>query len=224
MSTLERRVMACPSCGAALPPDAAGRAATCPFCGVTTEPALPPPAPVVQQVIREVVYVQGAPGTLHPEQQVTSTSRECPRCRAPMFETSVHGVALDGCGTCGGIWLDNAGTRAVMQHADPQLLDLADRAEKHATATPDRAPADLPCAQCKQPMQRIAVGETTLVLDVCVAHGTWFDAHELQVFSRAYTLPAAGKFWLRDPAQADAKARDDLVGLLGEMLDRTFDG
>jgi Zn-finger nucleic acid-binding protein len=230
MSTQDRRVVACPSCGAALPPEAAGRAARCPFCGVTTEPAAPA-VTVVKEVIREVVYVQGTPPAAPQPSppQATATSRACPRCRVPLFETSVHGVALDGCGTCGGIWLDNDGTRAVMQRADPELLGMAERAEKHAKATPDRGPA-VPCPQCAQPMKRIAVSGTTLMLDICVAHGTWFDAHELQVFSRAYTLPAAGTFWRTDPAQADGAretldeaVQQTLLGFLGGMVDRSFE-
>ncbi len=30
----------------------------------------------------------------------------CPRCNSELIETVKHGVVIDHCSTCGGIWLD----------------------------------------------------------------------------------------------------------------------
>ena len=59
---------------------------------------------------------------------------------------------LDGCGVCGGIWIDNASTRELMQHAVPEVVVLADRAEHHATERADLRP-EVRCPVCRSALR-----------------------------------------------------------------------
>ena len=158
----------CPKCGAPLTP--ASGTATCGFCGtsIVIEPE-PAPAPAAK------APADGA------------TALRCPRCTVALFEARVGDFVLDGCGVCGGIWVDNEGTRALITHAVPKAIDLADRAEHHATAHVDVRP-EVPCPQCRATMQRVREPRSGVDLDLCKAHGTWFDAHELQRVSSAYAF------------------------------------
>ena len=115
----------------------------------------------------------------------------CPRCRMPLFEGFTHGIMMLGCGQCGGVWLDNEASQEVVRRIDRDVTELAERVASHAKVVADARPDKLPCPSCSRPMTRLRVPGTTIDLDVCAPHGTWFDAHELKVVALAYApLPA----------------------------------
>jgi Zn-finger nucleic acid-binding protein len=165
------RALECPKCGAPIPPTSG--TATCGFCGtaVVIEPEAPPAA---------------APAGRAPAGD-GATKLPCPRCDVALFETRVGDFLLDGCGVCGGIWIDNACSRALTKHPVPKVVAMADRAERHATEQVDVLP-EVVCPQCGATMQRVREPRSGVDLDVCKAHGTWFDARELQRVSRAYSF------------------------------------
>jgi Zn-finger nucleic acid-binding protein len=178
VSLMPLEAILCPQCGAPLPEQAARGPMTCPFCATAVRPAAPR---VVERVI-ERVFVQPA---AEPLQGPPCT---CPRCRSPLFPARAGDVVLHGCGSCGGIWLDNDGSRAVLARADPHVLDMVTRASTNASAAPDRRPMDLPCAQCGDGMQRVRAPRGQVELDACARHGTWFDKDELAIVSRGAEL------------------------------------
>jgi Zn-finger nucleic acid-binding protein len=108
----------------------------------------------------------------------TPSSGICPRCDRPLFEADAQGVVLLGCGMCGGIWLDNTSAQRVVTTLDTQVVELANRASAHASATPERLPAGR-CAVCQCIMGRTRVTRLLVEVDVCPEHGTWFDRGEL---------------------------------------------
>ncbi|HEY5240764.1 MAG TPA: zf-TFIIB domain-containing protein [Polyangiaceae bacterium] len=167
MSTVARAIE-CPKCGAPLTPE--GGIATCTFCGTS------------------VVIEKEPPVALAPTARtdVGATKLACPRCAVGLFETRVGDFVLDGCGVCGGIWIDNECTRALILDAVPKVVALADRAEQHATERADVQP-DVPCPVCRSTLRRVREPRSSVDLDICNAHGTWFDAHEIQRVSRAYS-------------------------------------
>jgi Zn-finger nucleic acid-binding protein len=120
----------------------------------------------------------------------------CPRCRVPLFDGRARtGGALLGCGRCGGVWLDVAASCAVVEGAAEELSSLADVAARHATERVDTAGAGLHCPACAQPLARVALPGTTVELDACPSHGTWFDSGELRIVILAYAkLPQAMHF------------------------------
>jgi len=98
----------------------------------------------------------------------------------------VRETRLDGCGSCGGIWVDNDGSRRIVQSLDTAVANLALRASEHATARPDTSRAGLPCPSCAQPLRRVRISRAEVDVDICDAHGTWFDRDELTSVAGTY--------------------------------------
>jgi hypothetical protein len=47
---------------------------------------------------------------------------KCPKCGADLETIEEHGVHVDRCPECHGIWLDQGELDVVMKHSDPGLL------------------------------------------------------------------------------------------------------
>lgn len=112
------------------------------------------------------------------ELQTWTSRRECPQCRVALFAARKEGYRVDACATCGGAWLDHAtSTRAV---ADRNLTpaQLAEVAASHAPGAPTNA--NRHCPICTQPLRQRLVPEARVVIDVCDAHGAWYDPDELR--------------------------------------------
>jgi Zn-finger nucleic acid-binding protein len=158
----------------------------------------------------------------------------CPRCGHELFTAPADGGALLGCGTCGGVWLDSAACQALMDGSSRELVELAERAARHATAPADTSTCAL-CPACRSPLVRGEVPGTAVAINTCAAHGTWFDrdgvrlvalrfAHlppPLQFHKEDYQLPAPEPETLGDlvllqafgpPAQAGNDAIPDVSG------------
>lgn len=62
------------------------------------------------------------------------------------------------------------------------------------------------CPHCSKQMNRVTVfAEFPVVVDMCVSHGVWFDAHELDVASdylRARERAASEQAAQEEPAEA----------------------
>jgi Zn-finger nucleic acid-binding protein len=119
----------------------------------------------------------------------------CPRCSAQLFDGHAREAKLLGCGQCGGVWLDSAASKAVLQGEAKDLVGLADLASRHATVAVDTQVSNLACPECGQPMTRGAVPGTRIEIDLCSRHGTWFDPNELRLVALAYArLPEPAQF------------------------------
>ncbi|MBI5535917.1 MAG: zf-TFIIB domain-containing protein [Deltaproteobacteria bacterium] len=165
-------VIQCPHCGAPLPPDAETRSVVCTFCKVAIAPA----------PRSEAVAAPAASSKRKPPVKPTSrvTDLKCPRCELGLFEGRTSNVVMNGCGACGGLWLDNDGSRLVVAKVDNDVAELASRAEANATNEVDTVAGGLPCPVCQAVLKRVHVSKADLDLDICGAHGTWFDRGELQ--------------------------------------------
>jgi Zn-finger nucleic acid-binding protein len=102
----------------------------------------------------------------------------CPHCEIELEVFRGAPGALRDCGACGGQFVEHA-----------LLRDLIERRELYGIAVPRHArranPLDqpvryVPCPVCKQMMHRKNFGGTSgIIVDMCHAHGTWFDTGEL---------------------------------------------
>ena len=104
----------------------------------------------------------------------------CPRCGVALRPAEVGGCAMHGCMRCGALWLDFVSTGKVMSCMHAGALEAAERATQGAQVGVDTTAADLPCPVCHQPMKRMHVGGTTVEVDRCDDHGTFFDCDELR--------------------------------------------
>jgi len=122
---------------------------------------------------------------------------QCPRCHIGLFEGHLGAATLLGCGTCGGVWLDNLACQSLVRGASDSLTALAEQATQHATVVADDAEAA--CPVCSHPLTHTAVPPTLVAIDTCAAHGTWFDANELRIIALAYSSSPPR---MRSPADA----------------------
>ncbi|HTE56351.1 MAG TPA: zf-TFIIB domain-containing protein [Kofleriaceae bacterium] len=153
----------------------------CPHCGVTV----------------------GVAAHANPDGSITA--RTCPACpESPALLARLIGdVLLDECSTCHGVWLDAAAVDRLVRERQERSLstlrqmgavspDLADEPHRSAASpAPAGQPAAVPgqppgramyieCPDCDQIMNRVNFARRSgIILDVCRAHGTWFDASEL---------------------------------------------
>jgi Zn-finger nucleic acid-binding protein len=142
----------------------------CKFCGRANEP-LPREVAVPVQVVHNVVQVVGGTALAAAEREP-----RCPHCRKRLVGVVAKEVELSGCGGCGGIWIDNESARRVLARPEEVFADLARRAGSNATHRGVKNP-NPSCPMCSAVLDRAVTHG--IELDVCVDHGTWFDAFEL---------------------------------------------
>lgn len=113
------------------------------------------------------------------EDERTPPTLPCPRCREPLFPVRGQVCTLHSCGSCCGIWLDNEHAAKLAGQVDRELLALASRVSLgRASGSPERR-AGVPCPSCSATMTVTAAPVGGVDVDVCNAHGTWFDKDEL---------------------------------------------
>lgn len=136
------------------------------------EQALPPPGAGEEcNLEARLVY--------HASTMSTATSGpRCPRCRNELTQAQASDVKMCVCDLCGGVWLDNQGTSRIIAALHTDAVRIAKEAAQAAFAS---APTEqiINCPICASPMERISAGETSVIVDRCAQHGTWFDRHEL---------------------------------------------
>ncbi len=114
------------------------------------------------------------------------TPHICPACGEPRRLTSRHvgQVAVMECPTCAGFWLGNEAFEQLIRRASLEASGL----DTYFTSMCDRPPStEWPeswryrrCVDCDQWMHRRHYGvHSGVIIDVCMAHGIWFDVDEL---------------------------------------------
>ncbi len=109
----------------------------------------------------------------------------CPNCRKPLMIVELHGVEMDYCLACRGVWLDSGELELIMELAGAQPGALATAVRRTDAERASRRR----CPRCRRKMRVIRVGQDPAVeLDRCRAgHGLWFDAGELATIVREYS-------------------------------------
>ena len=106
----------------------------------------------------------------------------CPRCRTSLEAVVIGGSNLHECPRCEGIWMNAAALEQICADREKQAAVLG-----MATLLPTAVSGDLeqirylPCPSCRKLMNRVNFARCShVVVDVCQAHGTWFDKDELR--------------------------------------------
>jgi Zn-finger nucleic acid-binding protein len=85
------------------------------------------------------------------------------------------------CPKCEGLWVETATVQQICTDRERQATILGNAADVAAGAhlAPERV-RYLPCPACQSLMNRINFAKcSNVIVDVCRAHGTWFDKAEL---------------------------------------------
>lgn len=192
----EASMLRCPACGGPASPDARA----CPHC--SAELACVRCSHCYSLHFAGSRFCAHCARELELEPLLDATDAPCPRCQKPLSaRTGASGSeAADvtyECVACGGIFLDNPTLDRVVADARAAAGGVHPVHGSHAPVPPgsqSHAPLEpvryVKCPMCATAMNRVNFGRRSgVIVNVCKAHGTWFDAGEL---ARAYDFAATG--------------------------------
>lgn len=130
----------------------------------------------------------------------------CPRCSTPLTTHPTASGQLQGCLACGGIFVDRAMRARAVASLDRSVVEASNLAAAHARWSPDLA-SRIACPLCRAPMQVSRIGAGDFDLDVCDAHGAWFDRDELRRFLEALAAQRGGQVAAAAEAVAPASKK-----------------
>jgi Zn-finger nucleic acid-binding protein len=137
----------------------------------------------------------------------TATPNPCPRCDALLVGQLVGDVLLDMCEACAGVFVDATALERILRERRQARAEAIFGALTSATVdagNPDGR-VYVKCPVCHATMnRRMFARGARVIVDVCRAHGTWFDAGELPK-----VIDFAMQGGLEQAAAADAQARLD---------------
>lgn len=114
----------------------------------------------------------------------------CPACKETLVILELHGIEIDYCTQCFGIWLD-AGELELM------IDDETERAKLVQSLTIIRNVKEkkLRCPVCRKKMEKVKHSQVDIIADKCVKnHGIWFDRGELEEIIKSASVQGENKF------------------------------
>jgi Zn-finger nucleic acid-binding protein len=98
-----------------------------------------------------------------------------------MKTVTIGDTTLLECGECEGIWVDPDSLQAICAEREKQAAVLGVPAPADQTVEFEQQIRYIPCPVCHQLMNRVNFAHCShVIVDVCKAHGTWFDKNELR--------------------------------------------
>ena len=144
--------------------------------------------------------------------EATDSPLRCPTCKTGLRRGRLGNTPLNECPECLGVWLDTATLEQLARDADQQavLLTGTPASGVSATSSPQSSVFYRPCCVCRDLMLRVNYAKCSgVIVDVCRAHGTWFDQDELQRTVRF--IQGGGLQWARARERADLAAERRLL-------------
>jgi Zn-finger nucleic acid-binding protein len=170
----------------------------------------------------------------------------CPACPGERLRSrrlGTEALAVSECARCGGLWLDNTVFEIVATHARQGRLGNLGLAASSGlpagtgaggtgAAGPAGGPAPAgrlyrPCAVCGALMNRHNYGRGSgVILDICRAHGIWFDLDELPRLLAWLHEGGEERARRRDSEEAQAVARRERLerGVAASLAGSAWDG
>jgi Zn-finger nucleic acid-binding protein len=140
-----------------------------------------------------------------------AATRPCPRCELPLAARSISDLVIDECSKCGGVFVDHVAVDLVLaDHQHERAAALVDglRRAAHSPLPPSGGRMYVHCPTCKTVMNRkLSASGSGVVVDVCKAHGTFFDAGELPAIIAF--VQSGGMARSRQQVQREARAKED---------------
>jgi Zn-finger nucleic acid-binding protein len=102
----------------------------------------------------------------------------CPSCGDSLAPKDYHGVTVDECKRCRGLWFERDELRRAKDDTDEYLrwldFDVFSGENKF-----DASPGTRNCPKCSQPMSSLKYMHSTVQIDACDQdHGVWLDRGE----------------------------------------------
>lgn len=102
----------------------------------------------------------------------------CPRCTRPLEQHVADEITVAACRLCGGVWLDNDGSRKILRDTARAVEHLGEEVSLQRGRLVDVKSGGITCPVCATPLAHKKL-QGDIDIDFCLAHGTWFDAFEL---------------------------------------------
>jgi Zn-finger nucleic acid-binding protein len=112
----------------------------------------------------------------------------CPVCENAALSPAIFvGITRHGCAGCGGAWVDDVDLEQI-------LLDLGGVPDE-PLGPPAPVVSPRACPRCGEPMtsEHSYGDEPHVKIDLCAAHGAWFDKDELATVIEALSVEIAGR-------------------------------
>ena len=169
--------LACPQCGAGVAPTAAA----CDHCA--SHLLLKACPRCLSRVFHGHKHCPDCGGALAVAASgEVSADRPCPRCQQALNARRVGDLVIDECTTCQGLFLDHVAVQRVVtdrQQARAEAL-LGELPTGVAPVQPAGGKLYVKCPVCATIMNRkLFAAGAGVIIDVCRAHGAWFDLGEL---------------------------------------------
>ena len=123
--------------------------------------------------------------------------------------------------SCGGVWTDPSASRRITKTVDRELVSIATQIAKRAAGSEAKATTSPDvrrlCPTCGAPLACVRSGH--VAVDVCAAHGTWFDRDELGRLARNLEFERLSL----DPPDPDEPATSRTAAMLLDLLGRADD-
>lgn len=165
----------CPMCGA---PVSAG-ASACEHCGARLAMVACPSC--FGMVFAGAKFCSHCGAAIARTEVAPQTNELCPRCRIGMEAVVIGKQNLQECPRCEGIWVDTASLQQICADREQQSAVLGAAAPLPENDNIETNIRYIPCPICNKLMNRVNFAHCShVVVDVCRAHGTWFDKDELR--------------------------------------------
>jgi len=177
--------MNCPACGAPVDP----KLRRCNFCDTRLATVICPKC--FGMVFKGAKFCKNCGEALQDRTVIhhgDETKLACPRCeKHPHLRVEVVAcVPLKRCQECEGLWIDRETVEKVYKDRDKaptiQAMTRTSRTDIKVSAKPNIKFGEgyIKCPECSNHMYRQNFGRLSgVIIDICKAHGSWFDADEL---------------------------------------------
>lgn len=143
-----------------------------------------------------------------------SNEKRCIKCEESMRKRMLHGVEIDCCPGCGGLWLDRGEIRQLADKVDPETLrainsHAADSDQQPALALRSSSTIEQPCPACAGKLSQATFD--TFVVERCVAcEGIYLDPGQLA--KAMETVTSRGNWAATVVSLADSVATQGSIG------------
>jgi Zn-finger nucleic acid-binding protein len=166
-----------------------------------------------------------APGEAAPTKGLivgAETSTPCPACDGKLSESTLYGVKVDSCATCGGMWLDQGELKALEKKTHEYSWREVALHDDPATATAGVTAmlSTRSCPRCAdKKMFSTSFADTGVIIDFCAhCRGVWLDQSEFAAIND-YVGKKIEELSEEDKKKAVEGLKGVLPGQEGELQD-----
>lgn len=210
---MEAGALQCPTCGAAVAPNATA----CPYCRAFLQTVAC--RRCMGMMFSGCKFCPHCGASTKSVALGRETGRECPRCSGSLHALAIVNLAGEACEDCGGLWLEVVVFDRICSDADYQ--NAATGIELPEAPVNTREVKYLKCPECRELMNRSAFSKNSgVITDVCRRHGVWLDHDELRRIVEF--IQAGGLARARKMEAEDLERRRAALEAQQQMLDSAY--